>query len=230
MGRPHVLFPLEEPSSTHAIPKRDTELQPRGAKRRERTRADLLAAARRVFAVHGYHEATITEITEVADVGVGTFYLHFRDKDALFNTLLDEGLTTIREQVTQKLQLQGHPSLPAAIRLIFQQAYEQRELFRIAVMGDVMARRFQARELLVSMAMRFLEHAPDLTPFSTDDIPLLAQLLSGTILQAITWWFEQDTPGPDLMTERVLHVLQHGFPASSFVEQQQPLFPPETQK
>ena len=199
--------------------------QPRGSRRRERTRADLLAAARSVFATRGYHDATIIEITTAADVGVGTFYLHFHDKDAIFQTLLEEGLLHIREQVERKLRLQGQPSLPLVIQVIFQQAYEQRDLFRIALMGGAMARRFHGRELLVPMFTRFLEHAANLAPFSDDDIPLLALLLSGIMFQAISWWFEQDEPGPDSMAERVLSLMRHGFPAPLFEKQQESLFP-----
>ncbi len=198
--------------------------QPRGANRRAQTRADLLIAARRVFATRGYHDATITEITETAGVGVGTFYLHFRDKDAIFNTLLEDGFVTMREQVLEEIHRQEFLALPVIMRIIFHRAYEQRDLFRIALMGGVIAHRFRAKEVFALMFTRFLEHVPDLTPFTEDDIPLLAQLLSGIMLQAITWWFEQDEPNPDIMTERVLYVMQHGFPTSLFKEQLPPLF------
>jgi AcrR family transcriptional regulator len=200
--------------------------QPRGAKRRARTRADLLVAARHVFATHGYHDATITEITEAATVGVGTFYLHFHDKDDIFTTLLEEGLTTIREQVVQEMQHQDNPLLSVVIRIILHRAYEQRDLFRIALMAGVAARRFGVRDMLVQMFTRFLEHAPDLAPFSDDDVPLLAPLIAGILLQAINWWFEQDEPGPDSMAEHVLYVMRHGFPASVFEVQQRPPFSP----
>src|SRR2546421_6507692 len=88
------------------------------SRKKARTRADLLAAARQVFAARGYHEASIAEITQAADVGVGTFYLHFRDKDEIFNTLLEEGLRDIRAQVRAEAMTQPiEQILPAAIRL-----------------------------------------------------------------------------------------------------------------
>ncbi len=49
---------------------------PRG----EETRRRLLAAAERVFADHGYHEASVSRITDRAGVGQGTFYLYFDDE------------------------------------------------------------------------------------------------------------------------------------------------------
>ncbi|HEY6799250.1 MAG TPA: helix-turn-helix domain-containing protein, partial [Agromyces sp.] len=44
------------------------------------TRRRLLAAAERVFADHGYHEASVSRITDRAGVGQGTFYLYFDSK------------------------------------------------------------------------------------------------------------------------------------------------------
>src|ERR1700724_3346554 len=104
----------------------------RMARRKARTRADLLAAARQVFATRGYHEASIAEITETADVGVGTFYLHFRDKDEIFKTLLEEGLRDIREQVrAEAMKVPIEQMLPAVIRFTLRYAYQKRDMFRI---------------------------------------------------------------------------------------------------
>lgn len=200
--------------------------QPRGARRRARTRADLLVAARKVFATRGYHDATITEITQSAAVGAGTFYLHFRDKEAIFTTLLEEGLDTLRQQVVEEIAHHGHPSLPVAIRAVFHRVYEQRDLIRIARMGEGgAARRSRGPDMLVEMFTRFLEHAADLSPFSQEETPLLAVLLEGLMDRAFHWWDEQDDPDPDAMTDRVLYVMKHGLPTSLFQEQQRPVFP-----
>ena len=64
----------------------------RGARRRERTRASLLEGARRVIAAKGFDAATITEITEAADVGFGSFYNHFESKDELLRVLVTEAV------------------------------------------------------------------------------------------------------------------------------------------
>lgn len=61
---------------------------------RIRTRNKLIAAAREVMARRGVARATIAEITEAADVGIGSFYNHFESKEelalAVFSTLTDE--------------------------------------------------------------------------------------------------------------------------------------------
>ena len=70
----------------------------RGERRKQHTRRRLLDAAAETYAHAGVEGATISAITERADVGLGTFYLHFEDKDAIavavctvvVNRLLDE--------------------------------------------------------------------------------------------------------------------------------------------
>src|SRR5260221_10281236 len=121
------------------------------SRKKARTRAELLAAARQVFAARGYHEASIAEITQAADVGVGTFYLHFRDKDEIFTTLIEEGLHKIREQVTSASKQRPYEQmLPAVVRLTFHYAYAERDLFRIALTGgEQLATRFLAQTPLI---------------------------------------------------------------------------------
>ncbi len=58
--------------------------------RKARTRADLIAAARRVFLARGFHAATLEEIAEDAGYTKGAVYSNFAGKDDLFLALLAE--------------------------------------------------------------------------------------------------------------------------------------------
>jgi AcrR family transcriptional regulator len=65
----------------------------RGSRRRLRTRARLIDAARRIIAERGGIDAVpIAEITDVADVAIGSFYNHFPSREALFEAVLSETL------------------------------------------------------------------------------------------------------------------------------------------
>jgi AcrR family transcriptional regulator len=64
----------------------------RVARRKARTRARLLAAARQLFASQGVEQATIAEIAEQADIAIGSFYNYFRTKEGLLEALLEEEL------------------------------------------------------------------------------------------------------------------------------------------
>src|SRR5438876_148738 len=65
-------------------------------RRRERTRQELLAAATRVLAEKGLDRTKVTDIAAAADVGVGTFYLHFPDKEALFDAVVEETVRRLK--------------------------------------------------------------------------------------------------------------------------------------
>ncbi|NBH03584.1 TetR/AcrR family transcriptional regulator [Amycolatopsis sp. SID8362] len=55
-----------------------------------RTRADLLAAAKRLFGERGYLETKVADIAAAAGRAVGSFYRHFRDKEQLLTVLRGE--------------------------------------------------------------------------------------------------------------------------------------------
>lgn len=61
----------------------------RAQRLREAKHAEILAAARRVFADKGYHDASIQDLLDAAGIARGTFYLHFDGKQACFAELLD---------------------------------------------------------------------------------------------------------------------------------------------
>src|SRR5437660_2443127 len=60
------------------------------AERAAQTRADLLAAARSVFAQRGYAGASVTDIAEAAGYSHGAVYSNFAGKQDLFLALFDE--------------------------------------------------------------------------------------------------------------------------------------------
>jgi AcrR family transcriptional regulator len=56
----------------------------------ERSRRQVLDAALELFSHQGYRATSVREIAETARVSTGNVYHHFPDKEAIFNTLLDE--------------------------------------------------------------------------------------------------------------------------------------------
>src|ERR1043166_8545477 len=70
-------------------------------RRKEKTKQDILTAARKVLAEKGYHNAKIIDIAAAADGGVGTFYLHYQTKDALFLELIEETARRLKEKIDQ---------------------------------------------------------------------------------------------------------------------------------
>jgi len=72
--------------------------------RGEKTRARLLDAAEHVFAEMGYHEASIVKITERAGIGLGTFYLYFETKQAIFEDLVLDLNSRVRRSMSEEME------------------------------------------------------------------------------------------------------------------------------
>ncbi|MDQ2784334.1 MAG: TetR/AcrR family transcriptional regulator [Chloroflexota bacterium] len=205
---------MKEDSLTAEKPRRD-DGDGRSARRRARTRADLIAAARRVFAARGFHDASIADITAAADVAVGTFYVHFRDKDEALAVLLDEGLDGFRLHVAAAVQAAPlERAIPALIHATFHYAYHHRELFTILLTGAGLTHGLRARDELANALMRLLERVNGSSELATFNIPLLARMMSGVLAQGILWWSDHDDPTPDAMTAQALRLLRYGLPAT----------------
>jgi AcrR family transcriptional regulator len=71
----------------------------RSQKRAKRTRKKLKQAALDVFSEKSIDAATVEEITEKADVGKGTLYQHFEDKEEIVITLVDEAVDHLIERI-----------------------------------------------------------------------------------------------------------------------------------
>ncbi len=67
------------------------------------TRARLVEAAEYVFADAGYHEASIVRITERAGIGLGTFYLYFDSKQAIFEALVLDLNRRVRQAMSSAM-------------------------------------------------------------------------------------------------------------------------------
>lgn len=67
--------------------------------RSEETRAHILEAAVKQFAVNGYNKASVDSICDQAGVSKGAFYHHFKTKQDVFLALLDGWLQTFDQAI-----------------------------------------------------------------------------------------------------------------------------------
>lgn len=84
----------------------------RAARRRAQTRASLLNAARQLFSRQGIETTRINEITELADVGFGSFYNHFESKEEIVEAVLRE---TVASQALALKQVATRIEDPAEV-------------------------------------------------------------------------------------------------------------------
>ena len=171
----------------------DTHILTRHERRRQQTRQRLIQAAVELFLEKGYADVNIQMITEKVDLGRGTFYIHFKDKeDILWSSIKD---------LILDLEKKAHDELEGKVLVdkeyyglinIFDHAGHNRDLYRIifgekgssAVMGKM-------QNLLSEMFLRDTRRArrnPEVKATIPEDI--LAQALTGIISRLMFWWLE----------------------------------------
>ena len=184
-------------------------------KRKEKTRQDLLTAARKVLAEKGYHNAKIIDIAAAADIGVGTFYLYYRTKDALFLELVEETAQRLKERIDQaRAGKEGAvEKIRAANQAFFSFAQDNRDLLKI-IFGHGNAFNELLRQVytvfVTDAAARFTEGVNNkefrpLPPF------IVANAMVGMFAQVVSWWIEQDEPSAEAMAETMTDFVLHGF-------------------
>lgn len=76
--------------------------------RGEATRRRLLNAAETEFGTRGYHGASVSSITQRAEIAQGTFYLYFRSKEELFLQLVKDIGHQLRAHSAQAIARAGN--------------------------------------------------------------------------------------------------------------------------
>ena len=73
-------------------------------KREEQARlASILMAAEGVFSKNGYYQTRMDDIADAAELGKGTLYYHFKNKDAIYLHLLERESTNILKEVKDRI-------------------------------------------------------------------------------------------------------------------------------
>jgi AcrR family transcriptional regulator len=174
--------------------------------RRERRSADirerLFRAALHLFAVRGYLNTTVEDITEAADVGKGTFFNYFPTKEHVLATYGQERLAAIERALEKARNADGRvlPILKQLITGLCGQSSQSPELLRsifaahyssAVVRGALQKRLQRGRRLFAEMfalAQKSGEIRDDLSPA---DLGRLTHIIFMGL--ALVWSLNPDT-------------------------------------
>jgi AcrR family transcriptional regulator len=187
----------------------------RFARRRERTRQDLLEAATRVLAEKGLHETKVSDIAAAADVGVGTFYLHFQTKEALFDAVVEDTITRLKATV-DAARVHGKNAvekLRLANAALFRFARDNREVFKIvfghaAAYNDLIRR---AQALFIADVEQTIREGIASGAFAAMPPALVAQAMIGMATQVISWSTEHESVPLDTLTDTITTLALDGL-------------------
>jgi len=165
-------------------------------RRKVRTRQMLRDALIALILEKGYDATTVEDITNRANLGRATFYLHYRDKDELLMHTLESTFDELVKNL-KPISLGDAASAQAQALIAFQHAAENRDLYRVMLSGQgsgSILRR--VREYLATLIQQRMQ--PMLQELPSDAIPIpieiLAEHIAGSLLTLIVWWLENDLP------------------------------------
>jgi AcrR family transcriptional regulator len=95
--------------------------------------AEILEAARKVFAKKGFADATMDEIAAATGLAKGTLYLYFKSKREVYLRTLQQGVTELLDRVTTNIQEASgiRAKLRAIVATRVKFAEENRDFFKI---------------------------------------------------------------------------------------------------
>ncbi len=111
-------------------------------KRARKTRKKLKRAALDVFTEKSVDAATVEEITEKADVGKGTLYQHFEDKEEIVVTLVEEAVKHLIRRIRSydKVPETLEDMLEHLLNAHYRFSTESREEFLLLFQGKLLLR------------------------------------------------------------------------------------------
>lgn len=165
-------------------------------RRVQRTRKLLRDALMALILEEGYDEISIQDITEKANLGRATFYLHFKDKDELLLEVMDQLIVDFMGQVPQLTEAHWRLEDTKTIVKLFDFAAEHFDLYRILIIGSggITA----ARQLHRSIAENIQKYIQDEVAARGAEpavpVDFIANHFTGSLLATIYWWLDNDLP------------------------------------
>jgi AcrR family transcriptional regulator len=105
----------------------------------EGTKRSILDAARTIFGKHGFGDANVAEVVELAGSSIGSLYHHFGGKAEVFVALWErynEGQQALVEEAVAQAGDNPWDAFLAACKVLLESAWESRDLVRIFSEGD----------------------------------------------------------------------------------------------
>ncbi len=99
------------------------------------SRKNILDAALKIFSEYGYPGTSIKMIAQAADISVGGVYLYFRNKEALYITLIAEMFKELSSQIHSAIEGEHRPSEQLAAYILFRANYARQHEELILTQG-----------------------------------------------------------------------------------------------
>jgi len=161
-----------------------------------RTRRQLQDSLMSLVLEKGYDAVTVEDITERADLGRTTFYLHFKDKDDLLLQSLETVYDDLVNQIQQRTIDEWVANGQGPWTLAFRHAADNARFYQIILSGQggsVIKNRVQ--NYIAATAQRTISQlTQELGVTPSVPLEVLSHYIASSLLGLIAWWLQQDQP------------------------------------
>ena len=154
-------------------------------------REEILGAARAVFAERGFRGTTVADIADAAGIALGTIYLYFPSKEAVFAALHQR----FQEIIGDALREDGisgtvEENARRAVNNVFRACGENRDLIRLVVLNsdpesDAAHRMREAADERDRPLVRVFEAGRQAGVLRNEDAVVMARLIQGLVSIAV---------------------------------------------
>jgi AcrR family transcriptional regulator len=156
-------------------------------RRKQRTREALKQAAMELILDKGYDAVSVQDITDRADLGRGTFYVHFNDKEDLIWNVVREGFDAVTRMIAGFAD--ESPKLEYRIWIcMFEHAEAHRDLY-LVTLSSKGSMQFTERTIDYLAQVVIAEmHTKRFYPNIAVAPEITAQVIVGGLIRLIIWW------------------------------------------
>ena len=188
----------------------------RHERRKLRTRGKLKEATLELVLDKGYDEVNIQDIVDRADVGRGTFYVHYQDKQDILWDIIQGGLQASLDEGAKRARDEQERPGYLGYLITFETAAKHQDLYRVMLgsQGSALVTH-RVADYLVSSMLQGIENGTYMSEF---DLPseILAQFTIGALMRLTLWWLE--TPNkytPKEMADMIYFLIHWDQPGSN---------------
>jgi AcrR family transcriptional regulator len=180
----------------------------------------MLAMAGRIFALRGFHDASMDEIAEAAGISKPMLYLYFSSKEGLYFAYVDQAYGELISAIDEAVAADGRASAAEMLRAgtwaYYRYVGEHRDAFAVLFreMGDPGGKLAQQRRRLRNRVVSALEAIQrrsgdaNVAPGSAEP---LAEAWLGAARALANWWLDHPEISAEAMTDQLMSMTFAGL-------------------
>ncbi len=167
-------------------------------------RSEILTRAQGLFQQFGMERTTMDEIASACGKAKSTLYHYFKDKEQVFNAVVNMGLVRLRQQVKDRVEEQ-HQKIGDKVRTYFLEF--NKEVANEIILSQIIKRNFRSKPIAQKYFLYLLEYekaylvriiedgynSDEYRKVNRQDIPVTAELLLVAFFSVIDYSVGKDS-------------------------------------